>query len=280
MNNFSSEQKRMVCEERQGESPHTHSGDDEANPIIRNSLRITGFTLIELIVVISIVAILASMLLPALSKARNVAKRSKCINNLKQWGAAWVMYQNDYSEFVAACSPNNDGNYIWYGTNVLGAYTNINGWRSTSYFVSVTMNNSYANSILECPSVTYRPAGKELNDAYTHYGYNAMDEGLGNAAVGTQYYFPHLKSNQVEPDTIVIGDAAYDINLGVGKWGSFGWFGFPPEPYTCPHQNSVNFLFAGGQVQNIPRKDLAGGGQWYTLSRGYPVDPRMTRVKD
>lgn len=81
---------------------------------MRSSRTTRGFTLIELLVVIAIIAILAAILFPVFAKAREAARTSSCLSNLKQQGTAFGMYFQDYDELTIPYSQSfNYGQYIF-----------------------------------------------------------------------------------------------------------------------------------------------------------------------
>jgi prepilin-type N-terminal cleavage/methylation domain-containing protein len=127
-----------------------------------------GFTLIELLVVIAIIAILASLLFPALRGARQSANSAVCINNLRQLGAGAQMYWNDYDQhfFPYKFGATNNGDIYWFGWIERGA----EGQRRFDPALGI-LHPYIHSSIRTCPQLNYATADFKLKATGASYGY-------------------------------------------------------------------------------------------------------------
>lgn len=251
-----------------------------------------NFTLIELLVTIAIIAILASILLPALNKARATAKESYCGSNLKQIGMGMEMYGNDSGDWMPTG--------LYYSATSIG-YTSSEpspycSWcYKLSSYVGMKWPATSASYPLGGSPVFYCPAAKEPEFYYgtaglpskktlyyLSYGINRAQYEFRSPQTTTLTDWQTVKINQIKKPASFMAAADFEfiftgyvdgnncsgiVGCGIGNSSNSLYYG-NPAGFAYRHAQGLNMLFADKHVAKKAQRTDGFPHDFYMVERG------------
>lgn len=247
-----------------------------------------GFTLIEILVVIAIIAILAAILFPVFSRARENARRASCQSNLKQLGLGVMMYVQDY-----------DGRFPLYrylddpGATCSGAGCTYEYWCQTidpyirNKQVWVCPSESYTSatntplkSNMNSTGLIYTGDGAWTGNEYVDYtlnGYLIYSNGASQGAAESQIASSasvFMMWDSSPNESVSTWSSRYDNALNGPQPAGYDdlreYVGTAPEHSIDRHLGGDNYLFIDGHVKWLPRAEVLG-----SHGTTYNGDPRF-----
>ncbi|HEY1791237.1 MAG TPA: prepilin-type N-terminal cleavage/methylation domain-containing protein [Verrucomicrobiae bacterium] len=264
-----------------------HVGKFALTPRRQNRARPRAFTLIELLVVIAIIAILAAILLPVLSRARQRADRAYCLNNLRQLGMGWIMYSDDNNEIIPVNADTSDQTINSWVKGVM-SWDSILAPNSDNYNTTNLYNSQlgpycgHSVGIYKCPGDTKTGAkGMRVRSVSMNaYMHGTSANSTVQSDMGTNYVYTKLTA-MIAPGPsdlwVFLDEQGDSINDGfflIEMGQTANWIDRPANY----HGRTGAFAFADGHAESRRWRDgLVAGEPVIGANAGanqtFPADP-------
>lgn len=235
------------------------------------------FTLVELLVVIAVIAILASLLLPALNKARDRAKAIACVNNMKQIGNGIQFYANDYNDYI-----------LPYRNSGVGAEM-VNGSARTLWCGMLKSFYAFTADAMQCPALPPQFGNAEL-DKNTN---GTLERVARSCSIAPYINVSGIPGHAIYPakrilaikrpsTTLAVVDVLpgdgngiirdfYQLGVRNSAWVKNSDPKYPFEPiatdlsanFHLKHDKKANVLHVAGNVGSASYDDFVKGDMWF-----------------